>query len=129
MHVVVLGAGLLGEAVRVYPAVIPMYVRVGAVWEATEQDYLHRFLKVIARSNLKPLVTFEQPISDLYAKHWSLTGADVQSIALGFVVAFIAGVIVVRYLLDFVSRRGFALFAYWRIFFGAACLWGVLLFK
>jgi 7-cyano-7-deazaguanine synthase len=68
---------LLGEAVRAYPAVIPVYVRVGAVWEATEQDYLHRFLKAVASPNLKPLVTFEQPISDLYAKHWSLTGEGV----------------------------------------------------
>ena len=29
--------------------------------------------------------------------------------------AFIAGVFVVRYLLDFVSRHGFAPFAWWRI--------------
>ena len=41
-----------------------------------------------------------------------------KSIALGFIVAFITGVIVVRYLLDFVSRRGFAPFAWWRIIVG-----------
>jgi undecaprenyl-diphosphatase len=35
----------------------------------------------------------------------------------------------VRYLLDFVSRHGFAFFAYWRIFVGALGLWGILLFK
>jgi undecaprenyl-diphosphatase len=29
-----------------------------------------------------------------------------------------AGVVVVRYLLDFVSRHGFAPFAWWRIFIG-----------
>src|SRR5438874_618301 len=68
---------LLGEAVRGYPAVTPIYVRVGAVWEATEQEYLHRFLKAIAKPNLKPLVTFEQPIRDLYPKHWSMTGDGV----------------------------------------------------
>ena len=39
------------------------------------------------------------------------TASDVASIALGFVVAFVAGVFVVRYLLDYVSRHGFALFA------------------
>jgi len=50
-------------------------------------------------------------------------------IALGFAAAFITAVFVVRYLLDFVSRNGFAVFAYWRIFFGAIGLWGVLLFK
>jgi undecaprenyl-diphosphatase len=55
---------------------------------------------------------------DLY-KNWSiLTPEDVQGIALGFVVSFVAGVIVVRYLLDFVSRHGFAPFAWWRILVG-----------
>ena len=39
-------------------------------------------------------------------------------IALGFIVAFITGVIVVRYLLDYVSRHGFSLFAWWRIIVG-----------
>jgi hypothetical protein len=55
---------------------------------------------------------------DLYKNHTGLTVDDVQSIALGFVVAFISGVVVVRYLLDFVSNHGFALFAWWRILVG-----------
>jgi undecaprenyl-diphosphatase len=42
---------------------------------------------------------------------------------------FITAFFVVRYLLDYVSRHGFAVFAYWRIFVGAIGLWGVLLFK
>ena len=41
---------------------------------------------------------------------------------LGFVAAFIAAVIVVRYLLDYVSRHGFALFAWWRLVVGAVGL-------
>ncbi|MCB1521366.1 MAG: undecaprenyl-diphosphate phosphatase [Hyphomicrobiaceae bacterium] len=56
---------------------------------------------------------------DLY-KNWSrLAADDVSSIALGFVVAFIAGVIVVRYLLGFVSRHGYALFGWWRLIVGS----------
>ena len=55
---------------------------------------------------------------DLY-KNWAiLAPEDVKSIALGFVVSFIAGVVVVRFLLDFVSRHGFAPFAWWRIVVG-----------
>ena len=55
---------------------------------------------------------------DLY-KNWAiLAPEDVKNIALGFVVSFIAGVVVVRYLLDFVGRHGFAPFAWWRIFVG-----------
>ena len=40
-------------------------------------------------------------------------------VVMGFVAAFVSGVFVVRYLLAFVSRHGFALFAWWRIIVGA----------
>jgi undecaprenyl-diphosphatase len=55
---------------------------------------------------------------DLYKNWANLAPEDVQSIALGFVVSFVVGVFVVRYLLDFVSRHGFAPFAWWRIAVG-----------
>src|SRR4029079_5618597 len=55
---------------------------------------------------------------DLYKNHAALSVDDVRGIALGFVVAFISGVVVVRYLLAFVSSHGFALFAWWRILVG-----------
>jgi undecaprenyl-diphosphatase len=55
---------------------------------------------------------------DLY-KNWSVLNPDaVVGIAFGFGTAFVAGVLVVRYLLDFVSRHGFAPFAWWRIIVG-----------
>lgn len=63
---------------------------------------------------------------DLY-KNWSvLRPDDVAAIAIGFVVAFIAGVVVVRFLLDYVSRYGFALFGWWRIIVGGLGLGGLL---
>jgi len=43
-------------------------------------------------------------------------------IAVGFVAAFVSGLIVVRSLLAYVSRHGFRLFAWWRIVVGAAGL-------
>ena len=55
---------------------------------------------------------------DLYKNYAELGIQDIKSIALGFIVAFIAGVLVVHYLLDFVSRHGFAPFAWWRIIVG-----------
>lgn len=55
---------------------------------------------------------------DLFKNYGELGVADLKSIALGFVVAFVAGVLVVRYLLDFVGRHGFAPFAWWRIIVG-----------
>ena len=43
-------------------------------------------------------------------------------IAVGFVLAFVSGVLVVRWLLDFVSRHGFAVFGWWRIIVGVVAL-------
>ena len=63
---------------------------------------------------------------DLY-KNWSIIQHDdVTSIALGFVTAFISGVFVVRYLLAFVSRHGYALFGWWRIVVGGLALVALL---
>jgi undecaprenyl-diphosphatase len=59
---------------------------------------------------------------DLYKNWANLAPEDIKGIALGFVVSFIAGVIVVRYLLGFVSRHGFAPFAWWRIIVGGVSL-------
>jgi undecaprenyl-diphosphatase len=65
---------------------------------------------------------------DLYKSRDVISSGGAISIAVGFAAAFIVGTIVVKYLLDFVSRHGFSPFAYWRIFIGAIGLWGVLLF-
>ena len=55
---------------------------------------------------------------DLYKSWGSMSLELVQSIAVGFVVAFAVGVVVVRYLLEFVTTHGFAPFAWWRIVVG-----------
>jgi undecaprenyl-diphosphatase len=55
---------------------------------------------------------------DLYKNWTQLNADDVSLIALGFVAAFVSGVIVVRYVLDFISRRGLSFFGWWRILVG-----------
>jgi len=55
---------------------------------------------------------------DLYKNIDQLAPEDVKSIAIGFVISFIAGALVVRYLVEFVGRHGFAPFAWWRILIG-----------
>ena len=47
-----------------------------------------------------------------------MSGDNVAVIAVGFVAAFLSALFVVRRLLDFVSRRGFAPFAWYRIVVG-----------
>lgn len=67
-------AVLLAEAARTYPAVYPLYVRFGLLWEGVEQDYLGRFLDAVRTPALRPLKTLDQPVGDLYGPHWSVTG-------------------------------------------------------
>src|SRR5262245_5110944 len=52
-------------------------------------------------------------VFDLAKNRNALSSDDMTIIAVGFIVAFVVAVIVVRYLLDYVSRHGFALFAWW----------------
>jgi len=59
---------------------------------------------------------------DLYKNRDAINMDQAGVIAVGFVVSFIAGFIVVRTMLDFVSRRGLAPFGWWRIVVGVAGL-------
>lgn len=64
---------------------------------------------------------------DLYKNRDALSFNDGAIIAIGFIAAFVSALFVVRSLLDFVSRRGYAPFAYWRIAVGAIGLVALLL--
>lgn len=64
---------------------------------------------------------------DLFKNRANLSFDDMGLIAIGFVTAFLSGLLVVRFLLDFVSKRGFGLFAWWRIIVGVAGLIGLAL--
>jgi undecaprenyl-diphosphatase len=59
---------------------------------------------------------------DLLKNRAALDGAAWLQIGVGFVAAFVASVVVVRWLLDFVTRRGFAVFGWWRIIVGSLAL-------
>jgi len=59
---------------------------------------------------------------DLYKNRGQLSADDVVLVAIGFVAAFFAGLIVVKKLLDVVSNYGFRPFAYWRIIVGGVGL-------
>jgi undecaprenyl-diphosphatase len=64
---------------------------------------------------------------DLYKNIGSIDAGAGLAIALGFIVAFISAVIVVRSFLGFVQRRGLAPFGWWRIVVGIAALAAALL--
>lgn len=64
---------------------------------------------------------------DLYRNFDVLTPADLPIFTVGFIAAFISALIVIRWLIRYVSKHGFAPFAYYRIVAGAVML-GLLSF-
>jgi undecaprenyl-diphosphatase len=65
---------------------------------------------------------------ELLKSYETLSFDDAVLIAAGFLAAFASGLVVVRALLDYVSRRGFGLFGWWRVVVGSAGLAGLLVY-
>jgi undecaprenyl-diphosphatase len=61
-------------------------------------------------------------VYDAWQNRDAFSADNILLIAVGFAAAFITAMIVVRRVLDFVSRRGFAPFAWWRIGIGSLAL-------
>jgi undecaprenyl-diphosphatase len=59
---------------------------------------------------------------DLFKNRDALDFSALTDIAVGFAAAFITAVLVVRWVLNYVSRHGFAIFGWWRIVVGSAAL-------
>jgi undecaprenyl-diphosphatase len=57
-------------------------------------------------------------VYDLYKSRADMTTDHLGIIAIGFVVSFITAIIVVKTFLNYVTRHGFALFAWWRVIVG-----------
>lgn len=63
---------------------------------------------------------------DLYKNRDVLDASALSEIAVGFIMAFISAVLVVNWLLSYVSRHGYALFGWWRIVVGTLALAGLV---
>jgi undecaprenyl-diphosphatase len=68
-------------------------------------------------------------VYELAKSYKSLSFNDATLIIVGFLSAFLAGLIVVRGFLDYISHHGFWLFGWWRIVVGSAGLAGLLVFR
>lgn len=90
---------------------------VGAMLMGTSKRAAAEFSFFLAMPTMAGAFTF-----DLLKNYKDLDAAAIKSIALGFIVAFAVAVVVVRYLLEFVTRHGFAPFAWWRIIVGGVGL-------
>ncbi len=61
-------------------------------------------------------------VLDIWESKDALTPDSLGIIAIGFVSSFVFGLIVIKLMLDFVQKRGFAPFGWWRILVGGAGL-------
>jgi undecaprenyl-diphosphatase len=93
---------------------------VGAMLMGADKRAAAEFSFFLAIPTMAGAFTYE-----LAKSYKSLSFNDGALIAVGFLAAFISGLIVVRGLLGYVSRHGFKLFAWWRIVVGAAGLAGL----
>jgi undecaprenyl-diphosphatase len=59
---------------------------------------------------------------DMYKNRDVLDTGALNEIAVGFVMAFITAVLVVKWVLGYVSKHGYALFGWWRIIVGSAAM-------
>ncbi len=66
---------------------------------------------------------------DFYKSHGDMTMNNLGIVAIGFVVSFITAIIVVKTFLNYVTRHGFTLFAWWRVIVGTLGLIALALGK
>ena len=64
---------------------------------------------------------------DLYKSGAHMSGSNLFVVAVGFIMSFIAGWIIVKSFLDYVSGHGFDVFAWWRVIVGTLGLIGLAL--
>ena len=90
---------------------------VGSLLMGTDKRSAAEFSFFLAMPTMLGAFTY-----DLYKNRDVLSATDLPVIGIGFVAAFAAGLFVVRYLLDYVSKHGYAVFAWWRLVVGAVGL-------
>jgi len=68
-------------------------------------------------------------VYDFYKNRAEMTADHLGIVAIGFVVSFVTAIIVVKTFLSYVTRHGFALFAWWRVIVGTLGLVALALGK
>jgi undecaprenyl-diphosphatase len=63
-------------------------------------------------------IMFAATFYDLYKNYSSLSQEDTLFFLIGFVVSFFTALVIIRFLIKFVSNNDFKIFAYYRIIFG-----------
>jgi undecaprenyl-diphosphatase len=94
---------------------------VGALMLGVEKRAAAEFSFLLSLPTMGAAVAY-----DLFKNRAVLDFGAMWEIAVGFAVAFITAVLVVRWVLNFIGRNGYALFGWWRIIVGTAALAALL---
>ena len=95
---------------------------VGALLMGVEKRAAAEFSFLLSLPTMGAAVVY-----DLYQNRDVLDFAAVGDIAIGFAVAFVTAAMVVRWVLNFIGKHGYALFGWWRIIVGSVALTALLL--
>jgi len=95
---------------------------VGAMLMGVEKRAAAEFSFLLSLPTMGAAVAY-----DLFKSRDVLDFAAIWEIAVGFGMAFVTALLVVRWVLGFISRHGYALFGWWRIIVGSAALVGLAL--
>jgi undecaprenyl-diphosphatase len=90
---------------------------VGALLMGVEKRAAAEFSFLLSLPTMGAAVAY-----DLFKSRDVLDFGAVWDIAIGFAVALLTAIIVVRWVLDYISRHGYALFGWWRIIVGTAAV-------
>lgn len=97
---------------------------VGALMLGVEKRAAAEFSFLLSLPTMGAAVAY-----DLFQNRDVLDFGALWEIAVGFAVAFISAALVVRWVLNYISKHGYALFGWWRIIVGVATLaaisWGL----
>ena len=93
---------------------------VGSLLMGTDKRSAAEFSFFLALPTMGAAVVY-----DVFKNRKELDFSDFGLIAVGFVTAFITALVVVRFLLEFVSKHGFSIFAWWRIIVGVGGMIGL----
>lgn len=96
---------------------------IGALLMGVERKAAAEFSFFVAIPTMLGAATY-----DLYKNRAVLEVGNIGLIAVGFTVAFLSALLVVRWLVDFVGQHGFAPFAWYRIAIGSVMLAWLTLF-
>lgn len=90
---------------------------VGALMLGVEKRAAAEFSFLLSLPTMGAAVAY-----DLWKSRDILDFSAMTDIAIGFAVAFVTAVLVVKWVLSYISRKGYALFGWWRIIVGSGAL-------